>query len=73
MNTYQYVNFETCMLLCQNIAKPYPEIVVDTEQLFNNPNWPAWIRNTMKATPRYLSWNNMEKLGACTDNPTCAH
>jgi hypothetical protein len=52
----------TCIGI-QGIVKPYPEIVVDTEQLFNNPRWPKWLRKGLKGAPKYLSWNNMEKLG----------
>jgi hypothetical protein len=58
-----YVALTITCLIIQHKTKPYPEIVVDTEQLFNNPKWPRWLRQAMKGTPKYLSWNNMEKLG----------
>ena len=54
----------TCVVLrIQSQTKPYPEIVVDTESLFNSPKIPKPVRQVMKTTPRYLSWNNMEQLG----------
>ena len=51
------------VLRIQSRTKPYPEIVVDTETLFNNPKIPKRVRRILKTTPQYLSWNNMEQMG----------
>ena len=58
-----YFTLTVFVLRIQMQTKPYPEIVVDTESLFNSPNIPKVIKKFLKTTPRYLSWNNMEQLG----------
>jgi hypothetical protein len=60
---FAYLALTVTNLYLQSTIKPYPEIVVDTENLFNGGKWPKVLSRCMKKMPRYLSWNNMETLG----------
>ena len=58
-----YLVLTIANLYIQVKVKPYPEIVVDTELLFNGKHTPKILQRCAKKVPRYLSWNNMETLG----------